>query len=705
MYGAYAPFGQPQAQYGAPSMYSAPPPAAAPANIQPGAVIYAQILTPDQRTAYQLFRLTPASYHGPQGLISGLQWMAAEVVMTPPSGSKPAEADFIDSWQKGAIAQAPGVPTGYPGVPMAPSSSKSSNKDEKRGNRHSRHASDYSDTLQTARDKDSQRRSSFNASTAPPMVPFPGGTGYPAGYPQQAAPQAPPAGYSPFPGYAQIDPAAAAMQQYGGAPGPYGLPTSGYADQLARQMAELDVNRSRGDKESERDKKASRSRRQSTHDPSRPATENSNPYGYPAFNPAAGIYGQPGAGYPPGMYGAPPPGMAGSNHSRSGSSNGPSPNMKPGEVSFGPPVIGQPAQPSMGNMEYRMNATSNKRNSGEVYGPGHIMEGYPKPQGVNNGPPPKSRATTPNPPNAPLGNYLQANRPSSRMSSRHSSASHGSPNPPISTQLAAPEAFSRAINAKLPYHKFGRTLVHRMDDFFSHMPKMPQNLESHDVRNEDWFRFMEDLTLAWTGRLPVPAGSSSRDPKPPKPAVIAAELIHTWNTAFFEPRGVEMILYRGGQRRSGRGFGKIDFNPSEGSDWSSSSTSEESSSDGSDDPYPPHASNAYSREDKNDLSSARKRYYDDKRRRKDERRDRRRRKRERRRNKEYSVMAVCTRDGAPLKGHSPMQATNNSHLPQNQNQGGVPLASAYPGMLAMPNPPTATTKKSKRQSVGQYFGF
>lgn len=373
--------------------------------------------------------------------------------------------------------------------------SKSKDKESKR---HSRHASDY-ESLQDAREKDSNRRSSFHASAQQPMVPFPGSTGYPpAGAPAQG-----PGQYPAFGGYPQAHgPGAYPTQPYAAFPGgdpnqqqqaygnPYGTTATGYPD-LNRQMGELDLGRSR---DGDRDKKASRSRRQSTVETARPPPETLYG-GYPTFGATnaappgavtggAGIYGYPG---PPSV------GGSGSTHS----STRPSPNVQPRDIpQYGYPVPYAASSHSTnshedrdGNRRKRANSTAHPPAAagGNVYPPGHILEGQPKPPGMNDGPPPRSmsRAASPNPYNTP--SHLPA-RPKSQMG-------RPSPNPSlnhaVASQLAAPESFSRTINATLPYVGFKPLKITNMDTFFSHMPKMPQELQTHDVRNEDWFRLSE----------------------------------------------------------------------------------------------------------------------------------------------------------------------------------------------------------------------
>lgn len=63
--------------------------------------------------------------------------------------------------------------------------------------------------------------------------------------------------------------------------------------------------------------------------------------------------------------------------------------------------------------------------------------------------------------------------------------------------------------------------------------------------------------MAWSGKLPVPEYSA--DGRAPKRTVLAADLIDLWNTSFFFKRGVEVVLFKGRERRSGRGAGSVEL--------------------------------------------------------------------------------------------------------------------------------------------------
>jgi len=97
-----------------------------------------------------------------------------------------------------------------------------------------------------------------------------------------------------------------------------------------------------------------------------------------------------------------------------------------------------------------------------------------------------------------------------------------------------------------------------MDDFMDVIPRMPLVLVPHDVYHEDWIRLMTDLASAWVGRLPIPEAARANG-RAPKRTTVASDLIDLWNSSFFIPRGVEIVLYKGRERRSGQLAGQVDM--------------------------------------------------------------------------------------------------------------------------------------------------
>ena len=78
------------------------------------------------------------------------------------------------------------------------------------------------------------------------------------------------------------------------------------------------------------------------------------------------------------------------------------------------------------------------------------------------------------------------------------------------------------------------------------------------------------------------------DGRPPKRTVLTADLIDLWNASFFLRRGVEAVLFKGRERRSGRNSGVVElhlpgFDDIAAASESESSSSSESESDDYDD--------------------------------------------------------------------------------------------------------------------------
>ena len=71
---------------------------------------------------------------------------------------------------------------------------------------------------------------------------------------------------------------------------------------------------------------------------------------------------------------------------------------------------------------------------------------------------------------------------------------------------------------------------------------------------------------------------------------MTAELVDLWNNSFFASRGVEVVLFKGHERRSGQGFGQTErnlpgFNSADDSDSSDQLTSSDSSDLSDDNKY------------------------------------------------------------------------------------------------------------------------
>ena len=88
----------------------------------------------------------------------------------------------------------------------------------------------------------------------------------------------------------------------------------------------------------------------------------------------------------------------------------------------------------------------------------------------------------------------------------------------------------------------------------------------------------QDLGLVWSGQLPFPQYQTANG-RPPKRSTVIADLVDAWNAYFFHPRGVEAVLYKGRERRSGRYTGLVDMHLPELSQGDVSDPSESEDSD------------------------------------------------------------------------------------------------------------------------------
>jgi hypothetical protein len=95
---------------------------------------------------------------------------------------------------------------------------------------------------------------------------------------------------------------------------------------------------------------------------------------------------------------------------------------------------------------------------------------------------------------------------------------------------------------------------------------------------------LQDLARAWTGvSAPMHPGRASR------PSSTTRYLIDTWNMNFFLMHGLELVLYKGRERRSGNKYGVADLRRSPAhTDSESDSDSSLTDSDESDDETQPY---------------------------------------------------------------------------------------------------------------------
>lgn len=153
-----------------------------------------------------------------------------------------------------------------------------------------------------------------------------------------------------------------------------------------------------------------------------------------------------------------------------------------------------------------------------------------------------------------------------------------------------------------------------------------------------------------------------RDGRPPKPAALSADLINLWNVSFFGPRGVELVLYKGRERRTGPHAGQLDpelASYDDSDDLSSSSLSSD---------YGNPAGGHYGRPPV-EMSDSRRRRHEEK----QDRRRRRKEKKARRKAKAngYSVYVTFLPQGNPNSyGKGMMAGGYNNPAMQNKPHAG-----------------------------------
>lgn len=150
---------------------------------------------------------------------------------------------------------------------------------------------------------------------------------------------------------------------------------------------------------------------------------------------------------------------------------------------------------------------------------------------------------------------------------------------------------------------------------------------------------MKDLARSWTGQLPVAGG---RDGRPPRRSKLAQDLVELWNASFFQPRGIEMILYKGKERRTGPQAGILEpalF----GEDDDDSSTTTTTDSEASD--YDSRVPGGYGRPAYN--VDAQRRRHEERQERRKRRKEKKARRKAKAQQKTYSVFVSYLRGGPP----------------------------------------------------------
>ncbi|KIK44438.1 hypothetical protein CY34DRAFT_79794 [Suillus luteus UH-Slu-Lm8-n1] len=576
--GGFTPPQQPLQQ---PQPYSPP----SGGQIAPGSITYTTSTSADGQVTYH-----PFSYQTAQGVVHGIQWVPAEATQILPTGAQPANAEFAASFNRGQLSREEEKELDK----WKRSEDKRKKKEEKASLKNIAKQFERDEIeIRMARERDTQareRKRSFYGEAPPSGYQMPGTAAYGA-YNSSAdldrrfgdldvgrkevsfAPSArsrklsqsgagtyssPPATYSSPTGY----PTTGSASPYNRAASPY-RPVGNFSTSPNIRPQEFPSTYPGGPDPMARAPSPYGARAPSPFGATAPS-----PYGARAPSPFGARAPSPFGATAPTPYGARAPSPYASSPMPQvprGASpmppgpRAPSPYARP--VSRAPsPYHGQQA-PSTYPPPHR--APSPFVPPGQihsVYPRGHVLEGQPIAT-------PRSRAPSPMP-GAPAG------FPSSP---RMPGATTGE-----SLQLAAPEAFSRPPNAAQPYTPFSVMRIQDMDKFYDQIPRMPLVLDTHDVYHQDWIRFMNDLALAWAGKMPI--HEFSKGGVPPKRSSLVADLINLWNDSFFRARRVEVVLYKGRERRSGPHTGTLDKNLpmpdlDSGSDSSDSSSSLSSESE------------------------------------------------------------------------------------------------------------------------------
>ncbi|KZT27016.1 hypothetical protein NEOLEDRAFT_1177189 [Neolentinus lepideus HHB14362 ss-1] len=601
---------QPQVAQMPPTYSPSPATAGGSAQITPGTITYTTSAGPDGRVVYHPFRAVPASYQTPSGIVNGIQWIPAEATNVLPAGAQPANSDFAAAWNRNYMNKDEDrhlKDWQYDEDKRRRREEKESAKRVAQWERDRREREKAEEReLRKAREKDAQytraRKKSVSfepgarpvtpisaygssqtssiygggvrsASPIPGYAPPVGGVGSAYG-PNMRSPSPLP-GYasttasvyggtekrsaSPIPGYAPPTTGSA----YGGTYAPTGgfererRLSSSIPPDLDRRFEGMGINNSGY----ERTRKVSGSYPPvggSTYMPGYPVSsgvpggypETGSPYGSSAYPTPLSQHSQPyGPGVAANAY-PPSPGRPEAIAPRAPSSAYDSQaysiaNTRPVATggTYYPPsprpadAYGRPSRPPSPYVPGGARPG--------VYPPGHVLEGQPM----------RSRAPSPAPPGM-AGYPLPVASPNLRGGALAGVAFPGEP--PVNQ--GPPEGFARPPNLAQPYTPFDRMKVFELDELeVLAPPRMPVVLGPHDVYPEDWNRMMQDLALAWTRKLPVP--EVARTGRVPKRSSVAAGLIEEWNFAFFYPRGVELIMYKGRERRTGRDAGIIDDLP------------------------------------------------------------------------------------------------------------------------------------------------
>ncbi|KAI0751473.1 hypothetical protein C8Q80DRAFT_1100066 [Daedaleopsis nitida] len=577
------------------------------ATIQPGSTTYTTTVGADGQIIYHPFKAVSASYQTPNGVVSGIQWIPAEATSVLPANATPADANAAASFGR---------------RPDDRNWRDDDYKHRKDSGRYDRARDRYEDDEYYQRQRDREEREDKDFRRLRERD----------DHNRDQDRERRVSGYGRFPGE---------YDKYGTADLERRMET------LDLERRERERERELRDREHERDRTA-RPRRGSTYGGERPTSIYGGERPTSTYQPApggaypspysntstSGTYAAaPGGNYPPSAAYHPPSPRPGDALPRPVSPYRTAGTIpRPTSPYYAPPIAPRPVSPYQVGAVPRaaspFQAAAIQRaaspygaampraaspyaapgglppraaspyyggaSAGTIYPPGHVLEGHsiarsssaasPYAAPINLYANPNTIAAAGYGAQAPYGAGGYAG---SGISSHASPRMGAAPLDPVQQQamLTVPEGFNRPPNRAQPYTQFEMMKIGDLDELLDHMPRMPAVLIPHDMYHEDWIRLMSDLSMAWAGTMPVP--QYSPDGRPPKRSTLVADMVDLWNASFFLARGVEMILYKGREGRSGRHAGKVDmhlpgFDPL---DISSPSESDDSEDDADRDRY------------------------------------------------------------------------------------------------------------------------
>ncbi|KAG8963974.1 hypothetical protein FRC03_002405 [Tulasnella sp. 419] len=157
------------------------------------------------------------------------------------------------------------------------------------------------------------------------------------------------------------------------------------------------------------------------------------------------------------------------------------------------------------------------------------------------------------------GQYMPSSRYGAQAQSPYIQPSVPYPTTEVARRSVVPPSFYREPGRQVPYNPFPRfDIVWDLSLLGRDTHPLPAALLPCDVNHEDWNRCMEDLVSAWNGVVPYELFRDKPRNMIVSPGSAVAAMVDIWNVCFFLDRNVELVLYRGLERRTGPTAGRRD---------------------------------------------------------------------------------------------------------------------------------------------------